>query len=359
MNLTAQILTAQEDQKYEDFLLSCDHTLLYASVYYKRLIETHLKCKSVYTLALNDTRDIVGAFPLMIACNPRLGNVANSLPFFGSNGGMIVKEGLDPETATGIREFLLKEATALIAYEKCVASTFITNPFDSEGKEWLSANFSADFIDDRIGQITPLPLYGDNYDQTLMKIFDDPRPRNIRKALKEGVTVYSSNRTEDLDFLYKGHKENIEAIGGKTKDASFFNSIPEIIPGSMFKVWVAEKQGVKIAALLVFYFNKTVEYFTPCTLHEYRNLQPSSLLIFEAMKEAAQKGYCYWNWGGTWRTQDGVYDFKKKWGATDHPYFYFTKIYDPDILKAAKETLLKEFGNFFVLPFNKINPTSS
>ena len=58
-------------------------------------------------------------------------------------------------------------------------------------------------------------------------------------------------------------------------------------------------------------------------IHEYNSLNNipfinlSSLLIFEVMLDAVEKNYEYWNCEGTWESQKGVYDFKKKWGAND------------------------------------------
>ena len=79
-----------------------------------------------------------------------------------------------------------------------------------------------------------------------------------------------------------------------------------------------------------------------------------ALLIHEAMKDAAVRGYQYWNWGGTWLTQSGVYDFKKKWGTKDYPYYYYTQVNNEKILYLRKEDLLETFPGFFVVPFNQL-----
>jgi lipid II:glycine glycyltransferase (peptidoglycan interpeptide bridge formation enzyme) len=79
-----------------------------------------------------------------------------------------------------------------------------------------------------------------------------------------------------------------------------------------------------------------------------------SLLIYQAMQEAAQRGCWHWNWGGTWLTQDGVYRFKNRWGAQSKPYFYYIREYAracPLRNLTAKE-ILAEYPNFYVLPFN-------
>ena len=77
---------------------------------------------------------------------------------------------------------------------------------------------------------------------------------------------------------------------------------------------IAEYENKVIAALLVFLYNQPAEYYTPVILNEYRPLQPMSGLIYQAMQEAITCGMKWWNWGGTWKSQDGVYRFKKSWG---------------------------------------------
>ena len=109
---------------------------------------------------------------------------------------------------------------------------------------------------------------------------------------------------------------------------------------------------IKMGELLVLYYNKTVEYFTPAIVEENRTDQPLPMIIYQAMCDAVKKGFKYWNWGGTWLTQDGVYAFKKKWGSVDLPYYYYTYIFNKDILQLNKDEVLKNYENYFVYPFD-------
>lgn len=70
------------------------------------------------------------------------------------------------------------------------------------------------------------------------------------------------------------------------------------------------------------------------------------------MKEAINRGMHYWNWGGTWASQSGVYTFKKRWGSTDYPYYYYIQLFSPVLRTCTQDELLKEYPYFYVLPFN-------
>jgi hypothetical protein len=61
--------------------------------------------------------------------------------------------------------------------------------------------------------------------------------------------------------------------------------------------------------------------------------------------------------GGTWLSQSGVYDFKKRWATTDYPYYYYTQIFNTDVKLQRKETLLTMYPGFYVLPFSELAMT--
>lgn len=350
---TISDLSENDYDDYTRFLLKDEKSLFYLFVNYKQFLEKLLGCESRYLIAKDQEGCIIGAFPLMVSKKGRFGRVGNSLPYYGSNGGIIVDQSLTYEVQTKVRQTLLQTAEEYFRDAGCGARTIIISPFE-RSVDFYEKNVSYDFLDKRIGQITPLPEAGSDMEDQLLGIFQNPRPRNIRKAIKSGITCRYSYSEDDLEFLYSTHKDNISAIGGLSKDEKFFRLVPEIFNQNDYCVYIAEKDGKKVAALLLFYFNKTVEYFTPAVVDDARTLQPTALIIFEAMKDAITTGYQFWNWGGTWLSQKGVYDFKKRWGAKDCPYYYYIKLYEKQMLSCTSKELLKEYTGFFVMPFDQL-----
>ena len=148
--------------------------------------------------------------------------------------------------------------------------------------------------------------------------------------------------------------ENMLKIGGKPKPLKFYKEIKKIFHYDQeYRIYLAKKKGQVVSALLVFYYKNTVEYFTPTVMQEYRSEQPLSLLIFEAMLDAVkERGAIYWNWGGTWLTQKGVYHFKSRWGAKDHIYNYHIKTFkDFNFNGIGQKDLEDAYPYFFTLPF--------
>jgi hypothetical protein len=346
-------------KRIEEFLHNTSSALLYSGPTYLLLLNSYLS-DTAFELWVSEDESgkITGYFPVCFKLNARLGAVCNSLPYYGSNGGIITLPGLSQDERNRIYHALLSAVSTSVRSKKCTSFTIITNPLDPGFSGWLKDNFRYDLTDERIGQLTPLPAASDQVGQELLQRFEDPRPRNIRKAEKENVQVYWTNKPEAYDFLFDTHTQNIRAIGGISKEKSFFEKVQQIIPENNRRVYVAERNNVRLGALLLFYYNQTVEYFTPAVVEEHRNLQASALLIFRAMCDAACMNYKWWNWGGTWLSQGGVFDFKRKWGTQSMPYYYYTQLNDQKILSSSKEDLLQQYPFFFVVPFHKLIPAN-
>jgi hypothetical protein len=290
-----------------------------------------------------DGDSIAGALPIFIK-QTDLGNCINSLPYYGSNGGIV-----EYNNNNQVKLALLNEFDKLANDFNCVSGTIITSPFE-ENTSFYEESVLNKYKSVRIGQITTLA----NEDQLWTKFHSKTR-NVIRKAIKSEVRFGIENTDDAFSFLIDEHISGMSKIGALPKEKSFFDSVRAVCqPGKDFNVYVAYSEGKRIAALLLFYFNKTVEYYTPVTKEEYRIDQPMSLLVFEAMKAAWNNGFLYWNWGGTHITQTGVYDFKKKWGTDDFPYYYYTCIYDKSVCKYNKEDILLHFNNYFVIPFENL-----
>jgi len=344
-----EILDNNRGDEYDDFLKEDPNTLFFASNRYRLLLREFLKAEDRYLLLVDYDNKIKAALPLFIKQNQQFGTVINSLPFYGSNGAAICPGGNElfkNELLTAYKD-LLKETD-------CAAATLISSPFE-QNNEIYENILEPTFIDKRIGQLTPLPKACDDLDDRLMSMYHQKTRNLVRKAAKYGFNVSADPTSEAIDFLIEVHRENMLEIGGITKPDSFFRLIPEFFEyGAHYRIYCAYKGKEPCAAMLVFYFNRTVEYFTPVVKKEYRSEQPLSLLIYRAMAEAVNEGYSWWNWGGTWISQEGVYHFKKRWGTEDKPYFYFVNLRSNSLLSVSSSELLKEYPYFYVVPFDRI-----
>jgi hypothetical protein len=334
-------LTPHYADLYEEFLLARPETLLFQSWRYQSLLIDLLGCRQQGLLALDDVGHIQAVLPLMAVDGP-LGTVFNSLPYYGSNGGLV---GEDPAA----RSELCAEYRKLVQAPGTASSTLIENPLTPGGEDVLAH----DLMDERIGQMTPLPASGDEK-AALMQSFHNKTRNMLRKAEKLGVEVGVDNNY--MSFLVEVHEENMREISGLAKSRNFFEALPQYFrPGLDYRLYVASLGGEPVAAVLVFFYNKTAEYYTPVVRKEHRGSQALSAAIFRAMCDASVQGYKWWNWGGTWLSQEGVYRFKSRWGTQDLPYRYFTNVNNSAILKASPAELLSWYPSFFTVPFSALS----
>jgi len=348
-----EILTSVDEQAYEDLLHRKEGSLLYVSLKYRKLLRQYIDAEDFYLIAKRGG-DVVGAFPLFLKKNGTHGNVLNSLPFYGSNGGVIVSPRVtEPEP---VFKALTEGLHNLAREMDAVAVTVVTSPFEPY-PGFYQEHLRPTFRDSRIGQVSRLPHSGENPEHAIMAMIHSKTRNMVRKARKSRIAHTHSSDLEVLRFLADTHRENMTGIGGIAKGWEFFRKVPEIFQyDTDYRVYAATRDGCLVSALLIFYHKKTVEYFTPATVREYRHLQPNSLLIFEAMKDATCQNYHYWNFGGTWYSQNGVRQFKNRWGAQDRPYDYYVVTYQDigHILNMKPEEIVAEYPFFYVVPFSAL-----
>ena len=168
-----KVLTENLYDAYSQFLLEHPNSLFYHTIKYKTFLETLLGCSSNYLLLCDNDDSIQGVLPLMWV-DGKYGKVMNSLPFYGSNGSMLV-------TKSEYQTLLIEAYDQYIEEENIVASTVISNPLDDKLKV-LNCNFK----DERVGQWTKIRQINED---SLMEKIDSSTRRNIRKAIKQDIQV--------------------------------------------------------------------------------------------------------------------------------------------------------------------------
>jgi len=320
------------------------------SLPYRAFLQSILPGTENHYFCAFDDDELVAALPVFVKTGI-YGAVVNSLPFYGSHGGIIYRQGTEPRVFMSLLETLAELCNRLDAF----SCTLIESPLDKQTESY--SHFSANLFDSRIGQITSLPLKdGDgSLDDRLLTMCHQKTRNMIRKGLRGGFEVSHDGSMATLQVLHAIHEGNIKSIGGQPKPLDVFRAIAENFEYNKdYRIYLAIKNGLIAAALLLFYFKDTVEYFTPATLESYRSDQPMSLLIYSAMKDAIiERDARNWNWGGTWISQSGVYQFKSRWGTKDYPYRYHIKTNPAlHILNVSKNELFESYPYFYSLPFS-------
>lgn len=331
-------LQRNEEDQYTTWLVTQPHAMLYHSLPYMRMIAALTSGTLTIYTARDSHNTLRGAMPVIQRDGP-YGTILNSLPYYGSHGGLIYET---TEASLALINYWNQLATS----SHVATATMIENLLDEQQHATHATHTLQDV---RIGQMTPIG-FDINHGEMLMQRYHSKTRNMVRKSEKQGFSVTIENNA--FSFLYQTHLDNMRVIGGTAKSKDFFDAVPTYFTaGKDYNIWVARHNDTPVAAMLLFYFRDIVEYFTPVIVEQWREAQPLSLLIHRAMSAASESGYQYWNWGGTWLNQEGVYHFKKRWGAEDKRYHYYTHIQNSAIYRATPAELLQHYSGFYALPF--------
>lgn len=354
------ILSTKEDMaKYSNFIKQFPTTSFNASLKFLYFLTALLgKDHSPYYLIAKDNAgDIKGVLPAMLK-KGAYGSVLNSLPWFGSNPGVITDD-------KNVGELLINSFLKIAKWTDCISATIIENPINTIQHDYVDIfhqyPIGRYLSDQRIGMITELPSCEgqgerDTLEFRLMSRFHSKTRNQVRKSIQE---CYTSSPVDEkaFDFLIETHQQNMKDIGAPYKSKEF-EIIRQLEQGKDYKLFLsyAKKDDSPAAALLLKYFNNTVDYMIPAISPEYRELDPLHILIYEAMLDAAERGYKYWNWGGNLVAgMDGVKHFKRRFGAEkEFTYTYHAKQFKELPGWITKELILQNYPFFYVIPFREL-----
>lgn len=343
--MKAEIETKIEYDVYDSFLNQFKNSTFYHSKKFLIFLENLLNLNA-YCITAKDDGKIVGVLPFFVKDSP-YGKVVNSLPFFGSYGGII------SENNNEIKNKILEQMNIFNKENDVLSSVIISNPFDQDNSSYEKI-FKHDIKQLRRIQCTDLQGYDK---ETLMQSLEKRTRWSIRKSDKLLVKVTNvSSQKDRIEDFYKMHLNAMGRKSGKTKPDEFFNKIGKFFtPGEDFDILAASIDSQYIGYLLVFYHGQFAEYYIPAFDLNWKTAQATSALTWQSMLITMEKKIRYYNFGGTWSTQHEVYLFKRGWGAQDFNHIYY--IYRD--LKRLKEIGLDEiktkFDYFFVVPYEEIN----
>jgi len=345
-------LSAASEAAYTQLVEEHEEGLLYATLPFRNFLREAVGGEPRYFVA-QDGDVVRGVLPCFQRSDPALGEVWNSLPWYGSHGGCLVAG----EDADPTRDALLQALLGATTRPEVLSTTLVLSPHDEDQRPAYERRLHCATTDHRIGQWTPLPPPGPELLTRLERLFRQKTRNLVRKALKQGFHEALTDEEWAWRFLHKVHDENMQAIGAKPKPWEHFASLRRHIPPPWRRLSVALFGGQPVAALLLLQFRHTIEYITPVVCKEYRASQPLSFLIFHAMQDAVGRGFRQWNWGGTWRTQHTLYRFKAGFGAIDRPYSYLVVASEESRrrLRAVRRQIGDAFPYYYVYPFAELD----
>jgi lipid II:glycine glycyltransferase (peptidoglycan interpeptide bridge formation enzyme) len=219
----------------------------------------------------------------------------------------------------------------------------------------MLSNLGWRFSDDQIQFQNTVWLNLDQEEETILEKMKQKTRYNIRLAEKKGVKVRVA-ALDEYPIIYKLYAETSIRDNFVIRSAEYYLDLWEKFSKlGICEILIAEFEGEPIAGLVIYYFAEKAFYIYGMSSNQQRNLMPTYLIQWEAIKRARQNGkkiYDLWGAPGNIDESDpmwGVYRFKlglggslvRMIGAWDFPasklaYYLYQKVL-PQILKIMRK----------------------
>jgi len=343
--MKVEALDSSKDIELINFLdelsLTSISVLGYHYPFYRNMLQ-QIQVGTPLYLGLFDNDKLLAVLPGFIKSTPA-GNVYSSMPFFGPNAGILCAE----DEKTKYAPIILVHLIEFLKENEFISASIYSSFFSSPS---IESNIFSPMFPLEVKKFTSYISMPDLFISN--KVLYD-----IRKAEKEGVTISTNVTSEKVDKLFEIYHQNCEdfKIPEKPKACIEFLAA-EAKSSENISFYFAEIDGKLIGGLIMIWSKSVASYYLPCSLNEYRSIQPNTLLIAHALNVAKEKRIKIWNWESSPDKESGVYKFKKKWGSSDGEYSIFIRnLKDTNFFKVlGKKGLSTLFKYFFVYPFDKL-----
>lgn len=154
--------------------------------------------------------------------------------------------------------------------------------------------------------------------------FGDSTKRNIKKAQREGVTVYLGKTLHAVSDFYDLNCLTRKMHGLPSQPFSFFEKIyRHVLARDQGIIVSANYRGKTIASAIYFHFGKKAVYKYGASDREHQQLRANNLVMWEAIRYYAENAYSTLCFGRTDTDHEGLLRFKEGWGTEQNTINYY------------------------------------
>lgn len=121
---------------------------------------------------------------------------------------------------------------------------------------------------------------------------------NIRLAEKKGVRVFTTRAKKYQKLFFSLIRATAKRQSILSHPQSYYEKMLDVFPEEQLTLFVAECEGVVLAANLVLFFGDTATYLHGGTSDMHRDVMAPALLQWEQIRVAKQRGCRWYDFGG-------------------------------------------------------------
>ncbi|MBE3560609.1 MAG: GNAT family N-acetyltransferase [Ktedonobacteraceae bacterium] len=154
-----------------------------------------------------------------------------------------------------------------------------------------------------------------------------PVQQQVKKSRKLGVQIRVAQKREDMLLYHRLHLQTRTRKHGMPAQAQdyFLKLWDYFAADGAIRLLLAEHQGTPIAGIILLISGTTIHYAYGASDEAYLHLAPNNLLFWIAIEWGCNQGYRTFDFGRTARDNQGLMEFKRRWGAIQEPlpYYYY------------------------------------
>lgn len=148
--------------------------------------------------------------------------------------------------------------------------------------------------------------------------------RGIRKAEKEALTVVQGGGEEDWTIMARLEEDTARRHGLPAPPRRFFvDSCRRLQQGGLADVYIARSgSGVPVAGIVIWKGPREWTYAFGASRPDSLAQRPNHLLLWTAIRDAMAAGAAAFDMGRAAPEQEGLVEFKRRWGGQPVPLGY-------------------------------------
>lgn len=147
--------------------------------------------------------------------------------------------------------------------------------------------------------------------------------QNVRTAEKNNIRLVTGNSIEEVREFYHLHCLNRRKHGVPVQPWQFFVHLTEdLLAAGLGFVMLAYKDDLCVSGGVFLHWQKTLTYKYSATSEAHQNLRPNHLVTWTAMQWGCENGFTSFDFGRADPADQGLCEFKRRWGAEEAPLSY-------------------------------------
>jgi lipid II:glycine glycyltransferase (peptidoglycan interpeptide bridge formation enzyme) len=306
--MNIELLRSEDEPAYETFVEQTPASKIYHTLAWRQVIAESYGYQPYYIVAKEDAA-IIGALPLFEVSSLIFGKRLVSIPF---SHWVNILYNDDLEILTNLLDFAQKLAGERNSLYVEVKHGYALPPLP----DWPA---SAHFFDSVLDLRRSLAEIWDGFESGSARW-------GINRAKKSNLRIEVGRTLADYQKFHRLELETRKSQGAPSYPFCFFKNLREQL-GLQHKLYLAYLDEVCIAGIIVFGHHQRAIYGYSASRKkkEYLQTQPTNLLLWTAIQELHHEGYQEFDFGTTPPHNQGLLQFKSRWGTKDDkiPYYYF------------------------------------